>query len=252
MPQQTARCRRATPNPRRTMPANRTGAEAAPLPAGPERRPAPGRRGIAAGERKKEKPKASAFEPRRSWFDQLRSGLARTSSAFSDNLASVITKRKLDDDMLDRLEEVLIKADLGVAMAARIRSRIASGRYERGVDHRSRCATCSRLRSPSVLEPLAQDFALNAAPSRMCSWWSASTAPARPPPSARWRIGCRRRLERHARRRRHVPRRRDRSAQSLGRARRRRGGRQAGRRRSGGRRLRGVRARPRRRDRRAA
>ena len=73
-------------------------------------------------------------EPRRSWFDQLRSGLARTSSALSDNLASVLTKRKLDEEMLDRLEEVLIKADLGVAMAARIRSRIASGRYDRGID----------------------------------------------------------------------------------------------------------------------
>ena len=83
-------------------------------------------------------------EPRRSWFDQLRSGLARTSSALSDNLASVLTKRKLDEDTLDRLEEVLIKADLGVAMAARIRARIASGRYDRGIDADAR-ARHSRL-----------------------------------------------------------------------------------------------------------
>ena len=61
------------------------------------------------------------LEPKRSWFAQLRHGLARTSTALSDNLASVLTKRKLDEETLDRLEEVLIKADLGVAMAARIR-----------------------------------------------------------------------------------------------------------------------------------
>src|SRR4029079_1835705 len=101
-----------------------------------------------------------AREPRRSWFDQLRSGLARTSSALSDNLTSVITKRKLDDDMLDRLEEGLIKADLGVAMAARIRVRIAGGRYDRGIDADAvRDILASEI--SDVLEPLAQDFALS-------------------------------------------------------------------------------------------
>ena len=75
----------------------------------------------------------------------------------SDNLASVITKRKLDDDMLDRLEEVLIKADLGVAMAARIRSRLASGRYDRGIDTEAvRDILATEI--TSVLEPLAQDL----------------------------------------------------------------------------------------------
>ncbi len=75
-------------------------------------------------EREKAKPKA-ALEPARSWFDQLRHGLARTSNALSDNLAGALTKRKLDEETLDRIEEVLIKADLGVAMAARIRSAIS-------------------------------------------------------------------------------------------------------------------------------
>src|SRR4029078_6885500 len=84
------------------------------------------------------------------------------SSALSDNLASVITKRKLDDDMLDRLEEVLIKADLGVAMAARIRLRLASGRYDRGIDTHARDDILA-AEITGVLEPLAQDFALNAA-----------------------------------------------------------------------------------------
>jgi len=138
--------------------------KSAPPPAGPAAAPgATPPEELPPGERKKEKPKASAVaEPRRSWFDQLRSGLARTSSALSDNLASVITKRKLDDDMLDRLEEVLIKADLGVAMAARIRSRLASGRYDRGIDTEAvRDILASEI--TGVLEPLAQDFALNAA-----------------------------------------------------------------------------------------
>ena len=35
----------------------------------------------------------------------------------------MLSRRKLDDETLDELEEALIKADLGVAMAARIRRR---------------------------------------------------------------------------------------------------------------------------------
>jgi fused signal recognition particle receptor len=98
-------------------------------------------------------------EPRRSWFDQLRRGLARSSSALSDNLASALTKRKLDEDTLDRLEEVLIKADLGVAMAGRIRARIGSGRYDRGLSADDvRDVLASEI--ASVLEPVAQDFTL--------------------------------------------------------------------------------------------
>jgi fused signal recognition particle receptor len=128
----------------------------------PKVAPPAGPHDLPHGERKQETRKAAATpEPRRSWFDQLRSGLARTSSALSDNLASVITKRKLDEDMLDRLEEVLIKADLGVAMAARIRARIAGGRYDRGIDADAvRGILASEI--SDVLEPLAQDFALSA------------------------------------------------------------------------------------------
>ena len=93
----------------------------------------------------------------RSWFAELRRGLARSSAALSDNLASALTKRKLDDETLDQLEEVLIKADLGVVMAGRIRDAIASGRYERGVSPEAvRAVLASEI--ASVLAPLAQPF----------------------------------------------------------------------------------------------
>ena len=141
---------KSTPSPKPAPPPG--GPVAAPGATPPEELP--------PGERKKEKPKASAMaEPKRSWFDQLRSGLARTSGALSDNLASVLTKRKLDEDMLDRLEEVLIKADLGVAMAARIRSRIESGRYDRGINADAvRDVLAGEI--AGVLAPVAQDFVL--------------------------------------------------------------------------------------------
>ena len=46
-------------------------------------------------------------EEKQGWFAQLRQGLARTSASLTGNVASVLTKRKLDEETLDELEEVL-------------------------------------------------------------------------------------------------------------------------------------------------
>jgi fused signal recognition particle receptor len=71
----------------------------------------------------------------------------------------VLARRKLDEETLDRLEEVLIKADLGVAMASRIRDAVASERYDRGLDADSvREILADEV--ARVLEPVAQPFVL--------------------------------------------------------------------------------------------
>ena len=102
----------------------------------------------------------SALAPRRSWFTQLRSGLARTSSALSDNLTSVLSRRKLDAETLDELEDALIKADLGVAMAARIRSSLASTRHDRALSplHLREVLAAEVAK---VLAPVAEPFVLD-------------------------------------------------------------------------------------------
>src|SRR3546814_1633664 len=50
------------------------------------------------------------------------------SSDLGENLAGLTGKARLDEDDLDRIEEALITADLGPAMAARIRDRLAERR----------------------------------------------------------------------------------------------------------------------------
>jgi fused signal recognition particle receptor len=102
----------------------------------------------------------SAPAPRRSWFTQLRSGLARTSTALSDNLTSVLNRRKLDAETLDELEDALIKADLGVAMAGRIREALASTRHDRALSplHLREVLAAEVAK---VLSPVAQPFVLD-------------------------------------------------------------------------------------------
>ena len=108
------------------------------------------------------KPKGRAVfkePPKRSWFTQLRQGLARSQSALADNLVSVLTKRRLDAETLDGLEEVLIRADLGVAMAGRIRGALAASRYGQGMPQGAvREVLASEI--AKVLEPVAQPLTL--------------------------------------------------------------------------------------------
>jgi fused signal recognition particle receptor len=103
--------------------------------------------------------KSAPPEAKRGWFAQLKAGLSRTSDSLSENLTSVLTKRKLDEDTLDELEEVLIRADLGIGMADRIREVISKTRYDKGLtadDVRQVLAT----EVARVLEPVAKPFDL--------------------------------------------------------------------------------------------
>jgi fused signal recognition particle receptor len=72
--------------------------------------------------------------PRKTWLDRLGVGLAKSSKQFTEQVAAVLTKRKLDQDALDELEEMLIEADLGPAAAARVTDAFGRSRFGREVD----------------------------------------------------------------------------------------------------------------------
>ena len=70
-----------------------------------------------------------------SWLDRLKTGLTRSTSKLGDSLAGLATGAlPLDDARLDAIEEALIAADLGPAVAARIRNRLADARFAKGID----------------------------------------------------------------------------------------------------------------------
>ena len=64
-----------------------------------------------------------------SWWRRLSSGLKRTSSSLGTAVADLVTKRKLDRAMLEDIEDVLLRADLGTEVAARISAAVGHGRY---------------------------------------------------------------------------------------------------------------------------
>ena len=71
--------------------------------------------------------------PKQSWWQRLSGGLKRTSASIGSAISDLVSKRKLDAATIEELEELLIRADLGVDTAARIAAAIGEGRYDKQV-----------------------------------------------------------------------------------------------------------------------
>ncbi|TPK39943.1 signal recognition particle-docking protein FtsY [Mesorhizobium sp. B2-5-4] len=127
----------------------------------PEAKPAPGKVTVAKKvEQKAEPQKAPEPAPRRSWFQRMRDGLARSSRELTGNIAGVFTKRKLDEETLQDLEDVLIRADLGVETALRVTDSLASSRYGKDVsDTEVRAVMAAEVEK--VLAPVAKSLELD-------------------------------------------------------------------------------------------
>ncbi len=72
-------------------------------------------------------------EPKTPWFARLSKGLKRTTSAIGGAISDLVSKRPLDAATIEELEDVLIRADLGVKVAGRIAAAVAEGRYDKTV-----------------------------------------------------------------------------------------------------------------------
>jgi len=68
-------------------------------------------------------------EQKKGWLQRLTSGLARSSKAVTEQVAGTFTKKPLDQEQLDALEEMLIEADLGPQIAARITEAFGKARF---------------------------------------------------------------------------------------------------------------------------
>jgi len=75
----------------------------------------------------------TADETSKSWWRRLTGGLKRTSSSIGSAITDLVAKRKLDGAMLDEIEEILIRADLGVDVAAKIAAAVGEGRYDKAI-----------------------------------------------------------------------------------------------------------------------
>ncbi|HMK78226.1 MAG TPA: signal recognition particle-docking protein FtsY [Xanthobacteraceae bacterium] len=98
---------------------------------------------------------------KQSWWRRLSGGLKRTSTSIGAAISDLVSKRKLDRAAIDELEELLIRADLGVDTAARIAAAIGAGRYDREVsDAEVKAILAAEVEK--VLAPVARPLIIDA------------------------------------------------------------------------------------------
>jgi len=93
------------------------------------------------------------------WFARLKAGLAKSSGKIASGL-SALAGRKLDDALIEEIEELLITADLGPGPAAKLAAGLARGRFDKAV-------TAGELRDAlaadvaTMLAPIARPLAID-------------------------------------------------------------------------------------------
>ncbi len=96
------------------------------------------------------------------FLGRISKGLSKSTSAMSDNISAVFTKRKLDAEALEDLEDLLIAADFGVGPATRTAELLAKDRFDKQVtDTEIKIALADVI--SEVLTPLEKPLVLTGA-----------------------------------------------------------------------------------------
>ena len=103
---------------------------------------------------------AEEAQPKKGWLARLREGLSKSSSKLTDGITGIFTKRKLDDDALEELEELLITADLGPTTAAKVTAELARTRFGKEISPEEVKATLA-AEVAKIVGPVAQPLTID-------------------------------------------------------------------------------------------
>jgi fused signal recognition particle receptor len=96
------------------------------------------------------------------FFSRLKEGLSRSTQKLSGGITAVFRKRRLDEEALEELEELLISADLGTAVANRVIAAFRRTRFGKEVtDDEIRDALSEEI--SAILGPVAKPLELDPA-----------------------------------------------------------------------------------------
>jgi fused signal recognition particle receptor len=98
-------------------------------------------------------------EKKGSWWNRLTGGLKRTSGAIGQAISDLVMRGPLSPERIVEIEETLIRADLGVDVAARLATIMGEGRY-RNLDEASAVLIAE---VEKVLTPVATPLAVTGA-----------------------------------------------------------------------------------------
>lgn len=101
-------------------------------------------------------------EEKKSWFKRLKDGLSKSTTKISTGITTLLTHRKLDQDVLDELEELLITSDLGVDTASQLIKALSKKKFGQDVTDEE-IKTIFAEEIAKILEPTTHPLTINPA-----------------------------------------------------------------------------------------
>ena len=104
----------------------------------------------------------SETDTKQSWWQRLKGGLSKSTSQLTAGITQLFTHRKLDQQALDELEEVLIAGDLGPVTAAKLVEEFGRTRFGKDItDAEVKQALADQI--TAILQPIAQKLEIDPA-----------------------------------------------------------------------------------------
>jgi fused signal recognition particle receptor len=99
---------------------------------------------------------------KKGWLARLRGGLAKSTKRVTESITGIFTRKRLDQQTLGELEDALIEADLGVAVAQRLVEKLGKERFGKEVTNEEvRAAFADDI--AEILQPVATELAIDVA-----------------------------------------------------------------------------------------
>ena len=100
------------------------------------------------------------------FFDKLKTGLSKTKSSFDDQINKAFSSfRKVDEDFLDELEELLIMSDIGMDTSVKIIDNLRQKIKMQNVKDEEEVKELLRQEMKTILDEVNQDLHLDTKPS---------------------------------------------------------------------------------------
>ena len=91
----------------------------------------------------------------KSWFSRLKEGLSASSNKVVSGITGIFTEKRLDEETLEQLEDLLISSDLGVNVATRLIKTLSEHKFDKQVSDREVRETFAKD-IELILEPVAK------------------------------------------------------------------------------------------------
>ena len=117
---------------------------------------------MAAKEAQRSQDKLDELAPRKGFMERISTGLKKSTSRMSDSLAATFNNRKLDDEAIEELEDILVAQDFGITMAAKVSALLAKEKFDKHVTDMEIKVTMADVIS-DILTPLEKPLDLTGA-----------------------------------------------------------------------------------------